>query len=240
MFELHFIWSMLSQPAHSGCLLACMRQSIICHPNIHQNAATKQCRCPQRELCSDSSLWTLMRMNYRPPFLKPVYMLLIYSSNEFEVMSSCPHKPLWVSQLSWHFASTTWSSQHFCHSSHLPRTMKSTNAHVHIQEHRKERGNNPGSPWEQMSWAQTGDRLPQPTARLKVLCRAEGGHYCWPFCSGGNIEQGVKRLQGSTRHSHTLLCCWNAAGHIWSETTYWVFCNLQQINCVPFSCWSMK
>ncbi len=57
-----------------------------------------------------------------------------------------------------------------------------------------------------MSPAQTSDRLPQPTAKLKVLCRAEGGHYCWPSCTGGNIEGGVKRLQGSTQHSHILLC----------------------------------
>lgn len=57
-----------------------------------------------------------------------------------------------------------------------------------------------------MSPAQTSDRLPQPMARLKVLCTAEGGHYCWPFCTGGNIEGGVKRLRGSTKHSHTLLC----------------------------------
>lgn len=80
IFELHIIWSMLSQPAHPGCLLACMRQSIICHPNTHQNAATNQRCWPQCELCSDCSLWTLtVRMNYRRPFLKPVYMLLIYS-----------------------------------------------------------------------------------------------------------------------------------------------------------------
>lgn len=88
------------------------------------------------------------------------------------------------------------------HTPTLNKIHKQTGSHSGA---RKERKNNPQSPWEQMSPAQTSDRLPQPTARLKVLCTAEGGHYCWPFCTGGNIG-GVKRLQGSTKHSHTLLC----------------------------------
>lgn len=83
-----------------------------------------------------------------------------------------------------------------------PHTIKSTKRRrFTFRSSVQKKWNNPESPspWEQMSPAQTSDRLPQPTARLKVHCRAEGGHYCWPSCTGGNMEGGVKRLQGSTK-----------------------------------------
>lgn len=106
------------------------------------------------------------------------------------MIRQCLHKPIndqiviftWQSQCVYASALLTISS-----SRHTPAYNK---IHKHTVSHsgawKKERRNNPRFPWEQMSPAKTSDRLPQPTARLKVLCRAEGGHYCGPFCTGGN------------------------------------------------------
>lgn len=124
-------------------------------------------------------------------------------------------------------------------SSH-PHIIKSTNKQVHIQELGKERKNNPQSPWEQMSPAQTSDRLPQPTARLKVLCTAEGGHYCWPFCTGGNIGGSEEAAGLNKALTHFALLTFSPFAKI-QQVTFEpkpltrFFCNLQQINRVPFS-----
>lgn len=116
-----------------------------------------------------------------------------------------------------------------------------------------ERRSNPGSPWEQMSPAQTSDRLPQPTAWLKVLCRAGGGHYCWPSCTGGGMEgelRGCRARLSALTLSHSLppLAGPFSSAEMQQVTfllkplTQCVFfsANLQQINCGPFGYWGVK
>lgn len=192
----------------TSCLLegACSLHSITEDPHNHQNAATNQLCCPQCEQANAAC-----QHSCQHACILSLHMLFIYLPRKWEW--NCQYLPSETrpSQT----VIFTWQQQYVCLQALLsqflslitaPHTIKSTNTQVHIQELRKEGRSNPGSPWEQMSPAQTSDRLPQPAARLKVLCRAEGGHYCWPSCTGGNIEGGVKRLQGSTQRSHTLLC----------------------------------
>lgn len=195
VFVVHLVWSRLRPPY------------------IHRNAATNQRCCPQCEqACQHSISQETTCLHFFFSCLHAIHIFTLQMSVKLSV-SAFANPP----KSNCNFRLTTTRvcvcvyicKCLFSRSLSLitpPHTIKSTNAQVHIQELGEERQNNPGSPWEQMSPAQTSDRLPQPTARLKVLCRAEGGHYCWPFLHRRKRRGGGEEAAGfNTALAHSPL-----------------------------------